>query len=251
MTLTFIGKNIIWLWGICMLVAAVPQPNLIAQNVAQDWRPIPPAGYAANDYRGIQPTAGQSYFDNSANANQIPDTGNSIRSTRSPYNLRTFGGWSFVDVENDFNRGWALGGSVGRYIRPQTRLDVEFTYRNNAGDQGADVDGYLSSYSFMTNLVYELNQMQFSGITPYIGGGIGASIVNGSFTDNVLSYSVDDAAFAYQGIAGVQRTMNRNVTLFGEYRFFGTTNVDFSDSFTTSRSSYQAENVFIGVQLNY
>lgn len=253
-------KNFAWSWGTFVLTVAVAQPSLSAQHfngkngahsfnehAVQNDHPM----FKGPGMNQLQPSVGDSFFQHESSPPQKGGHCGSFCSTCSQYSLRTFGGWNFLDIDRDFNRGWALGGSVGRYVQPQTRLELEFTYRHNAGNQDAAVQGNLNSYSLLTNLVYELSNLQFWGINPYIGGGIGISLINGSFTDNMLEYRVDDPVFAYQGLAGVQRKIGRNASMFGEYRYFGTANVDFSNTFTAQRNRYSAENVFIGVQFNY
>jgi opacity protein-like surface antigen len=167
------------------------------------------------------------------------------------YSLRTFGGWNFFGGDQEFNRGWALGGAAGRAIRPNTRVEMEFTYRHNAGDQSSGVVGNLNSYSLLSNLLVELPALQVIGLTPYVGGGVGLSLINGSFEDNQVPIAVDDPAFAYQGIVGVGRKIGKRAEIFAEYRYFGTTNVDFNDPTSIQRSGYSAENVLIGLQLRY
>jgi len=195
--------------------------------------------------------AGHSYFDDSAHSGHETDACCASGQEEGCYNLRVFGGWNFLGGDRDFNRGWALGGAVGRSISNHGRVELEFTYRHNAGDQTAGVVGNLNSYSLLSNYIHEMKQLQLAGFTPYIGGGVGVSLINGSFQDNMLPLSVDDPAFAYQGIAGVAKKISRRAEIFGEYRYFGTTRVDFSGPFSSERAAYSAENVLIGLQLRY
>jgi len=182
--------------------------------------------------------------------------------------LRVFAGWNVLEnqrdipfgtanqtMDVDFRTGWGMGGAIGKYMTPNLRRELETAYRHNSGDTASmngnvmgDVDGNVRAYSGMGNLIYDFNQVPLAGFTPYIGGGIGVGVVEGNFSGGGENFTIDDTVFAYQGIAGVQRSLNCNVKMFAEYRFFGTDKVDVVGTNSTSRHNYAAHNVFLGFQ---
>ncbi len=178
-----------------------------------------------------------------------------------------FGGWSFLHDYNSsdilggangrFSDGWAVGGAVGRRFGHGLRGEVETSFRSNTADQisalgaTADWSGHVFGYTAMTNLYYDVASLQFAGVTPYVGGGIGVAAFDGDIGTPIGPVDIHDAAFAYQGIVGAAKRFNRNLDLFAEYRYLGTTDVSAElngASIGDTRPEY--ENVFFGVRFN-
>ena len=105
-------------------------------------------------------------------------------------------------------------------------------FRTVTGDQWlvngvpSNWSGHGYAYSFMANLVRDLNGLQFRGITPYVGGGIGLMLIDGSMTGALGTIDLEDEAFAYQFIAGASKSIRSDVELFTEYRYLGTTETE-------------------------
>src|SRR5262249_24063985 len=98
---------------------------------------------------------------------------------------------------------------------------------------GLQTQGNLNSYSFMTNAIYDFSFSSIPYITPHIGVGIGASIMNnrtgirGSGPGNVTVIRDTDTEFAYQAIAGVRYNINPALAFDIDYRYFATTEPTF------------------------
>lgn len=177
-----------------------------------------------------------------------------------------FGGWSFLHdynsdafggVNGTFSDGWGIGGAVGRRLGYGLRGELEGSFRSNTADQVAalgtltDWSGHASAFTAMANLYYDINALEFAGVTPYIGGGIGVSAFDADIDTLIGPVDVHDAAFAYQAIVGASKRVNRNLDVFTEYRYLGNTkvNVDVAGApFGHTRPEY--ENVFFGVRFN-
>jgi opacity protein-like surface antigen len=184
--------------------------------------------------------------------------------------LRVFGGWNLVEnmdarigtgaspAELDFNPGWALGGAIGKYMTCNLRRELEFTYRQNTpamvvfpnGNFDDDIEGSIRAYSVMGNLVYEAPHMRIGKFQPYAGTGIGIGVVDANMPFGADTYTIDDAAIAYQGFVGFQREVGSRAKVFAEYRMFGTDKVDIVGPVGTARDNYLAHNVLFGLQFN-
>jgi opacity protein-like surface antigen len=184
--------------------------------------------------------------------------------------LRVFGGWNQVEnmdaalgtaaipAELEFNPGWALGTAIGKYMTPNLRRELEFTYRHSTPDSvqfgggnfDDDITGNLRAYSVMANLVYELPNVRIGQFQPYVGSGLGLGVIDANFAHGADNYVIDDAAVAYQGFVGFQRDIGARAKLFAEYRMFGTDKVDVAGPLVTTRDNYLAHNILFGIQIN-
>jgi len=182
-----------------------------------------------------------------------------------------FGGWSQINSYNgnlpgpvtqvgDFNDGWALGIARGRRFGNGLRGELEFSYRRFGADiwsvngVPSNWNGHLNTYFGMANLYRDWDNWQFAGLTPYIGGGIGLAIIDGSFNTAAASQEIQDAAFAYQAMAGFTKRISCSVDAFVEYRYVGTTEtqLDRTDTVTDTRlGQYPAsiDNVMFGIRI--
>ncbi len=181
--------------------------------------------------------------------------------------VKFFGGWNFMeDVDAmfgtanipgtlDINDGWVFGTAIGSYVAPDLRRELEFTYRDNTGngliDGGVmigDLSGRVQTYSLMGNIIRDFRSRS-GGLKPYVGGGLGIAFVDADLAWMGETFIIDDAAFAYQAIAGVQRPMSHRMSAFVEYRFFGTLDLELESAAGTTRQPYNAHNVILGIQL--
>ena len=275
---------------------AVPGRSTQQGNTAR----IVPARPVANSFNRVSPlqddkaavapapapSVGDQYFSNDACCNQ--SRFGRLGGLLPPIEYVTiFGGWVGVDAFADphpnsapvvnqtqasFNDGWGLGGAIGRQLTCNLRMESEFVYRNNTGNQFTvnnynngnlvgtqswNVTGQLNSYTTMTNIYRD-----FKGRgcwTPYIGGGIGICYLDGDFQVPQINgtYQVDDNCFAYQGIAGVRCQINCRTSLFCEYRYFTTDGVEYSGGINgplantvSGEFDNTSHNVFVGLKIN-
>ena len=152
-----------------------------------------------------------------------------------------------LPVTGSFNDGFVLGVARGRQLNNCTRIEREWTWRNNTGDVWTDptgaasnIDGQFNNFSSMVNIVRDIRNC-------YIGGGIGVSRQDADFIANGTQFNIEDWAFAYQGFAGINLIKHCNREMFVEYRYFANTETDldannvFFDNF-----NYEAHNVVFG-----
>lgn len=163
--------------------------------------------------------------------------------------------------EGTFNDGWAIGGAIGRQVNQAVRGEFEFTFRSNTADQWAvngvpvgEWDGDLFAYSLMTNLYHDFANLRFHGWRPYVGGGIGIAFLDGDFSTAMLDLEIDDELFAYQFMAGANKTLTSNVDLFLEYRYFATDDFDLVNrtpmpAVGFGKDDYEADSIFVGFRV--
>lgn len=177
---------------------------------------------------------------------------------------KVFGGWNEAydinvpqtGADFSFRSGYAAGAGVGRYLTCNLRHELEFAYRNNSanersigGAQNTPLAGNINVFSVGNILLYDLNRLCVGGFTPYVGGGIGGVYVDADFTDGANTYAISDKAFSYQGVLGVQKQMRSRMTGYAEYRFLGTTNLDFETPVATYDVTYESHGVFAGIRI--
>lgn len=158
------------------------------------------------------------------------------------------------------NDGWGFGGAVGRSIGRKCRGEFEFCYRNANvngvavnGDPILGLDGYLNQYSFMPNLLFDLNPN--GRINLYAGVGAGVVFNDLQFgVPQAVEGRIRDSQFCYQGILGISTCLSQRCDLFVEYRYFGTDQVQLDavvDGLGElgARSDVTSNNVFVGMRV--
>jgi outer membrane protein OmpA-like peptidoglycan-associated protein len=160
-------------------------------------------------------------------------------------------------TEFDGDLGWAAAGALGMFLSNGFRVEVEGAYRENDFDASTftvvDVIGPLtwtgahgtvSGWSAMVNVLKDFPND--SRLTPYIGGGAGASgrqleLVCGTSTGVAPGFEsmwcgAEDSqtSFAYQAIAGLSLDLTERLQVFADYRFFAVNNHQYFNDVTSS-----------------
>ncbi|MEM6687877.1 MAG: outer membrane beta-barrel protein [Planctomycetota bacterium] len=156
--------------------------------------------------------------------------------------VSVFGGWSDLNdysgmpivtppppsppqINASYNDGWIIGGAVGLQLTDHIRAESEYAFRDVTGDtwflngSPGSYSGHHGVFSIMKNLLWDFENS--TALTPYLGGGIGIAFVDAELTTPSSTIAIDDAAFAYQAIAGASAEVKPGVDVFAEYRFFG------------------------------
>lgn len=129
-----------------------------------------------------------------------------------------------------FDTGFTAGGVVGREIMHLVRGELEVSYARIEGDtrengglnSSVSLSGHVDAVFLLANVWKDFSLG--SGLTPYIGGGVGLG-----FTDIDLTteepINGDDTSFAAQVGAGVRFAISDRLTLDAGYRFKGVVDV--------------------------
>jgi OOP family OmpA-OmpF porin len=151
----------------------------------------------------------------------------------------------------EFDPGFALSGSVGFGFENQLRPEFEINYRRNTVDQNSGPgsgapNGFVDSVAFMGNLFYDFDTR--SGLTPYIGAGVGGALVSADNAGIVNGTSLNEQPFllAYQGIAGLSFELSERIDATADYRYFATMEPEWkSVGGATSDDTSYANHVFM------
>lgn len=180
--------------------------------------------------------------------------------------------------DTEFKNGLALSGEFGARFPSGFRSGLEIAYsdsdvRKHSGVSvgGANIDGVdaalltgsadqlgvtvgqvvadgrgdLSNFGVFANVYYDFNRG--GTIEPYIGAGIGFSVVDVKYNPSGISV-IDDSEtkFAYQLKAGASVQVSDSLQFFGEYAYRGSQNPSFDNKlFPGTLEIENDQNVFL------
>ena len=144
-----------------------------------------------------------------------------------------------------FGSGYVIGGALGMHLMPNLRGEVEVSYSsrdvsglvtatvpNNPPFTATSTTGSGSILYAFGNLWYDLDIG--NGITPYLGGGLGAAVMMPNFSyvggPGGTFDSASSATFAGQLGAGLRFQLADNITADVGYRVKGLWNGELSGS---------------------
>lgn len=125
----------------------------------------------------------------------------------------------------DLGDGLALSGAIGfQYARTRTELEYRrmetsidaVAYSGGAAPGTPVVNDELVAQALMSNVYFDF--VNSSAFTPFIGFGVGGARVENELGER-------DAAFAYQGRAGVEVSVGDRVSIGAEYAYFRTLDI--------------------------
>lgn len=125
----------------------------------------------------------------------------------------------------DLGDGLALSGAIGfQYARTRTELEyrrmetsIDAVAYSGGGAPGTPaVNDDLVAQALMSNVYFDL--VNSSAFTPFIGLGVGGVRVENELGER-------DAAFAYQGRAGVEVSVGNRLSIGAEYVYFRTLDI--------------------------
>ncbi len=149
------------------------------------------------------------------------------------------GGWNHTDDQvfksalgkdkAKYDEGWTAGANLGYAWGNNWRTEIEGNYRDNdvnkmKGTGASGGTGSFRSWDAMVNQIYDFNNA--SRWTPYLGLGVGAVWQDAHRMGNAYSPTTtinkdSVAAFAYQGIAGIEYDLSPQAALGLRYNYFG------------------------------
>lgn len=139
------------------------------------------------------------------------------------------GGTDYSYKTNDSNAGQKVGYGVGLVyghdVADQIRAEVEVTYRSGSKRKvytDSMIDSLESvkyeskhSWSYMINLIYDVNQLATYNLTPFAGVGIGygnnVTELKVKYDSHIDSEKRRDSDFAWQVVAGVSYPITDSV----------------------------------------
>jgi len=163
-----------------------------------------------------------------------------------------------VGWETEFETGYAVSAAIGRRFGERIRGELEIAYQSNDIDTHSDVSaagialdgedaavlitgasnlgvsvgdlvddgsGSVDTAFLMANAYYDFDEV--GGFQPYVGAGVGAGFVNVEYSPSGVGIVDDeDTVLAYQAIAGAAYRISDRFTVFGQYRYRATEDVE-------------------------
>lgn len=167
-----------------------------------------------------------------------------------------------MTVQSGYKTGYGVAFRVGRQFARSWRLEWELAYAYNDVNRltlkkgfgsldgaYANVDGYESALSLMANALYDF--MPDRPYHPYIGAGIGVTRLDmhNIGVNGVTLIDDTTAAFAYQGMVGVELDIKPQTAVYVQYHYFAAADPQFRDEAGNKfDSEYKSNNVSIGLR---
>lgn len=170
---------------------------------------------------------------------------------------------SGLDMEVDFDTGFALGGSLGYAYDFGLRLESEVTYRVVQAQQ-LDISGFkfsgsgnIDTINLMLNSWFDIKFLSFllGDWVPYFGAGAGLSHAWSNVgSDGVPIVEAEDTRLAWQGGGGFAYKMAERLYFTLDYRYFRTFgSFVFDDPFYAGpiKAKHRTHNVTVGFRGNF
>jgi outer membrane protein OmpA-like peptidoglycan-associated protein len=154
----------------------------------------------------------------------------------------------------DYDGGWGLSGNAGYAFGNGIRTEAELLYRNAdvdgvSGVNATNPGGTIHNKALMGNVLYDFETG--TRFTPYVGAGVGGSMVDADNIRTINGRTLDDdrVAFAYQGIAGASVDLDGPWDFTIDYRYFATPDVKFkTDNGTRAETENASHNLMMGIR---
>ena len=173
----------------------------------------------------------------------------------------------------DADEGYGWGFAIGQQYHPRMRAELEFSYRENDFDAFGLIEttttggvpsitntevevatGDFESYGVMANVYFDFAPRVLDRFTLYGGGGVGALIANGTATTATRVLDVNDSTFAYQIIAGANKSVTQRVDLFVDYRYMSANSLNVSELVAAENLGgfrHDTNNLMFGLRLRW
>lgn len=172
-----------------------------------------------------------------------------------------------IGVDTELDAGYGVGAAVGYdFGKVQDniglRVEGEITYRENevdthdvsalGGNQPGST-GDLTSMAYMANGYLDFhNDTRF---TPYVGVGLGlVDVEYDGYGIQAVPNVMDDSdmVFAYQFIAGAALELTEQLSLTGDYRYFGTDDLEVTTAApNATETEYDNHSVMVGLRMKF
>lgn len=152
------------------------------------------------------------------------------------------------EIDNTVNFSLAAGKHLNKNIRTELELShrkADLDVATVDGVVSLNVGGDISTTTILLNGYYSFLPDQ--AISPYFSGGVGFAKHDATLTVAGLTGSGDDTVFAYQVGGGADYKVDNNVTLFTDYRYFGSSDAKFVDT----EVEYNAHELRAGVRYSF
>lgn len=168
-----------------------------------------------------------------ANAPQVEETSGWYLRGDIGYVFNQTPDWSIPDFSGTggqtLDDSWMLGIGAGLRLNDWLRFDLTADYRVRSDYSAFGLAADYSTATALANVYADLGT--WSGVTPYVGAGLGAGYVSLDHIE-VLGTDIGDASgfgFAWALMAGVAVQLNPNWQIDVGYRYLNLNGVDIGD----------------------
>ena len=126
-------------------------------------------------------------------------------------------GVSGSDNDNVFHVGFAVGYDLSKIWGVNLRTEGEYMYHAKADAEVDHAKMESTIHSLNANLYYDFKND--SQLTPYVGAGLGISMVDTKFSNPIMSFSDDKFKFTYNLQAGLDFSFDDHNTIGIGYRY--------------------------------
>ena len=177
-----------------------------------------------------------------------------------PWYVSAFGGGSFFDTpaytigavttNRGVDNGWIVGGAVGLRTQDAWRFELELNHTESPLDavlvqRQAFQVGEIERTSMMVNAVKEFPALQFLGLTPYLGAGIGLTNVQ---LDAITGIQDDEMVLGYQFMGGLVCDLTDCLQAYAEYRLASQGDLEDAVAAGSTIDLGWAQHVILGVR---
>ena len=133
-----------------------------------------------------------------------------------------------VEIQND--PAFVINGAIGAELNPMIRVEGEIGLHNNTADLSPFSNEFtFSMVSFMGNGYFDIPTN--SPLRPYVGAGLGFAVAGVEEEVGGLTSTDSDLVGAFQLMAGLGFDISPRATLTFGYRYFITTDPNFTVAF--------------------
>ncbi len=159
----------------------------------------------------------------------------------------------------DHKKGYDLD-LIGGYDFGMFRAEVEAGYKraslsrlaftpNGGGFSQNDISGSVRAYSVMGNLLLDFGPED--GWNGYVGGGAGLANVRYKINSLTGSGSDSDRSVAFQGIAGIRKSISDNIDLGLKYRYFVAPRLDYNIDLGSTSTKFKSHSLMASLIFNF
>lgn len=154
-----------------------------------------------------------------------------------------------VDIQND--PAFVINGAIGVELNPMFRAEGEIGYHFNTADLSPFTNEFtFSMVSFMANGYFDIPTN--SPLRPYLGAGLGFALAGIEEEVGGLTSTDSDMVGAFQLMAGIAFDISPKATLTFGYRYFTTTDPDFSVAFAGRfETEFTSHDVLFGARFRF
>jgi hypothetical protein len=158
----------------------------------------------------------------SSDPNNITTTANNLDATHTQTVDNESNYNAYFSNQQEFDLGLTFGASIGVNLDESFSIEVAYDYisdvilndKNSDATTSSDVSKYQREFqTVFVNAYHNFSDLSSSGLTPYIGVGVGA-IIAGTLNE----IDLEEISYQMQGIVGAKYAIDDNISITADVR---------------------------------